>query len=48
LVDKPLAEAQKQLKNFKNAWTDKEKAVFTEKIALYGVNFILQIFILHI
>jgi hypothetical protein len=44
LVDDPLAETQKQLEIFKNVWTDKEKAVFTDKIALYGVKLILHIF----
>jgi hypothetical protein len=41
LVDNSLAETQKQLEIFQNVWTDTEKAVFTEKIALYGVNFII-------
>jgi hypothetical protein len=43
LADNSLAQKQKQLEIVQKVWTDTEKAVFTEKIALYGVILILDI-----
>ncbi|KAL3089562.1 hypothetical protein niasHS_006946 [Heterodera schachtii] len=39
IVENPLAEACAQIETFQNKWTELEKDVFMEKIAIYGKNF---------